>query len=271
VSDGPTPAQAGMPPLVRLSVEGAVATITLDSPHNRNALSARLQAELSDHLSAAAAADAVRVVVLTHTGGTFCAGADMAEAMSAGMEEGARTMLALLRAIVALPKPVVAAVRGHVRAGGLGLVGACDVALVTDESTFAFTEALLGLAPAVISLTTLSRLTERDAAVKYLTGEKFGGVEAARAGLATESVAADGFDAALAALVGDLSKASPQGLRETKELLNRGLLERIDRDGGRLAAVSARLFSSDEGHEGMLAFRERRQPSWSRETDESGI
>jgi enoyl-CoA hydratase len=127
-------------PLVRSDVRAGAATITLDSPHNRNALSARLQAELSAQLEAAAADDAVRVVVLTHTGGTFCAGADLAEAVSVGMEEGARAMLALLRQIAALPKPVVAAVRGHVRAGGIGLVGACDVAVVADNSTYAFTE-----------------------------------------------------------------------------------------------------------------------------------
>jgi enoyl-CoA hydratase len=271
VADDQTPAPSGAAPLVRLDVGGPVATITLDSPHNRNALSARLQAELSAHLANASADEDVRVIVLTHTGGTFCAGADMSEAVAVGMEDGARTMLGLLRSIVALPKPVVAAVSGHVRAGGLGLVGACDVALVTDDSTFAFTEALLGLTPAVISLTTLSRLTERDAALKYLTGAKFDGVEAARAGLATAALAAADFDVALAAVVGDLAKASPQGLRETKALLNRGMLERIDRDGADLAALSARLFGSDEGREGMLAFRERRVPSWAAKADNSGI
>jgi enoyl-CoA hydratase len=275
VADDDTSAESGADslagPLVRLVVEGPIATITLDSPHNRNALSARLQAELSAHLAAAGADDDVRVVVLAHTGGTFCAGADMSEAVAVGMEEGARTMLGLLRSIAALPKPVVAAVRGHARAGGLGLVGACDIALVTDDSTFAFTEALLGLTPAVISLTTLSRLAERDAALKYLTGARFDGIEAARAGLATTAVAADGFDAALARIVADLVKASPQGLRETKALVNRGLLERIDRDGDSLATLSARLFGSDEGREGMLAFRERRAPWWAAQVDDSGI
>jgi enoyl-CoA hydratase len=249
-------------PYVRLSVDGSVATITLDSPHNRNALSARLQAELAERLADAEHDDTVRVVVLTHTGGTFCAGADLTEAVAVGMEQGARTMLGLLRQLAALSKPVIAAVRGHVRAGGLGLVGACDVALVTDDSSFAFTESLLGLTPAVISLTTLSRLSERDAALKFLAGGRFDGPEAARSGLATRSVAAEVFDAELAAIVGDLSKASPQGLRETKRLLNRALVERIDRDGDRVAELSARLFGSDEAREGMLAFRERREPAW---------
>jgi enoyl-CoA hydratase len=205
----------------------------------------------------------VRVVVLTHTGETFCAGADMAEALAVGMEASARSMLGVLRAIAAHPKPVIAAVRGHARAGGLGLLGACDFAVVADDATFAFTEALLGLTPAVISLTTLSRLTERDAAAKFLTGAVFDGAEAARCGLATRSVPGDDVDEAVADIVAQLRAASPQGLRETKALLNDGLVRTIDRDGADLAALSARLFGSDEGREGMLAFRERRPPSWS--------
>jgi enoyl-CoA hydratase len=255
-----SPSPAGL--LVRLQVEGPVATITLDSPHNRNALSARLQGELGERLAAAGDDSAVRVVVLTHTGETFCSGADMSEAVSVGMDEGARTMLGLLRAIATLPKPVVAAVRGHVRAGGIGMVGACDLAVVTADSSFAFTEALLGLTPAVISLTTLSRLSEREAAAKFLTGSRFDGVEAARAGLVTRAVSRDGFEDALSLLLAELNAASPQGLRETKALLNRALVERIDRDGGDLAALSARLFASAEAREAMLAFRERRAPSW---------
>jgi enoyl-CoA hydratase/carnithine racemase len=250
-----------------MSVAGQVATITLDSPHNRNALSSRLQAELRAHLAASGGADDVRVVVLTHAGRTFCSGADLSEAGSVGMDEGARTMLGLLSAIASLPKPVVAAVRGHVRAGGLGLIGACDIAVSTDDSTFAFTEALIGLTPAVISLTTLSRLTERDAAMKFLTGAAFDGPEAARTGLVTRSVPAEDFDDVVADVLADLLKASPQGLRETKALLNRSLLARIDRDGADLAALSARLFGSDEGREGMLAFRERRRPWWSPESE----
>ncbi|MGH3508335.1 MAG: enoyl-CoA hydratase-related protein, partial [Nocardioidaceae bacterium] len=155
--------------LVRLAVSAPVATITLDSPANRNALSRRLVSELRDHLQAADRSDDVRVIVLTHTGSTFCAGADLAEAVEVGMEEGTRSLLALLRHVTELSTPVAAVVRGHVRAGGLGLVGACDLAIVTEDATFAFTEALLGLTPAIISLTTRGKLGERDAARLYLT------------------------------------------------------------------------------------------------------
>ncbi len=249
--------------LVRMGVQRHVATITLDSPRNRNALSQRLVAELTDHLHTAAGTGGVRVVVLTHTGEAFCAGADLAEAVEIGMEHGTRSLLALLQVVAELSIPVVAVVRGHVRAGGVGLIGACDLVLVSEESTFAFNESLLGLTPAIISLTTRSRLGERDLARKYLTGATFDGVEAARSGLVTQAVPAGELDAALAALVAELAKASPQGLRETKALLNRPLLEQIAAEGEGLVGWSARLFSSEEAREGMTAFRERRPPSWS--------
>ena len=248
--------------LVRLTVSAPVATITLDSPANRNALSRRLVSELRDHLRAADRSGDVRVIVLTHTGGTFCAGADLAEAVEVGMEEGTRSLLALLRHVTELSTPVVAVVRGHVRAGGLGLVGACDLAIVTEDATFAFTEALLGLTPAIISLTTRGKLGERDATRLYLTGQTFTGVEAARVGLVTSVVSAEELDPAVDALVAQIGRVSPQGLRETKALLNRDGLARIDAEGERLVELSARLFASEEAREGMSAFRERRAPRW---------
>jgi enoyl-CoA hydratase/carnithine racemase len=250
------------PGLVGLDVSDQVATITLDSPANRNALSRRLVAELSAHLQAADGRSDVRAIVVTHTGNTFCSGADLIEAAEQGMGDATRSLLRLLRLVVALPTPVVAVVKGHVRAGGVGLVGACDLAVCTDASTFAFTEALLGLAPAIISLTTRSRLSEREAAVKYLTGEAFDGTEAARCGLLTASVSPADIDVAVSSLLAEVLRASPQGLTETKRLLNAPLLERMDADGGRLVELSARLFASEEARAAMAAFRERRAPPW---------
>jgi len=255
--------------LVHLDILGRVATVTLDSPGNRNALSSQLVAELTRHLQSAERSGDIRVIVLTHTGNTFCAGADLAEAMEIGMEQATRSLLGLLRAVVRLEKPVIALVRGHARAGGVGLVGACDFALVSEQSTFAFTESLLGLAPAIISLTTRSRLGDRDAARKYLTGVTFDGIEAARSGLVSEAAAEKSLDARLAQLVADFSKVSPQGLRETKRLLNEGLLRRMDADGDSLVQLSAGLFASAEAREGITAFRERRLPHWATESDDS--
>ncbi|WP_455351478.1 enoyl-CoA hydratase family protein [Streptomyces sp. SYSU K217416] len=171
-------------------------------------------------------------------------------------------LVRLMRGIVEMPKPVVARVAGHVRAGGLGLLGACDISVAGPGASFAFTEARLGLAPAVISLPLLPRLDPRAAARYYLTAERFDAPEAARIGLVT--LAADDPDAALAPVLDALRAASPQGLAESKRLLTTEVLRAFDRDTDDLAALSARLFASDEAREGMTAFLQRRDPAWAR-------
>jgi enoyl-CoA hydratase len=246
--------------LVQYSADRGIARIALDSPRNRNALSAALVGQLTQALADAAADDAVRAVELTHTGSTFCAGADLSEASQGGMKAGAERVIALLKLIVSLPKPVVGSVDGHVRAGGLGLVGACDIAVAGPKSTFAFSEVKLGLAAAMISLTTLPRMDPRAASRFYLTGETFDAATAARIGLITEAV--EDIDAGTMAVLDALRAASPQGLRETKPLLTTGLLDGFDARAGGLAELSARLFDSPEAAEGMAAFLEKRPPSW---------
>jgi enoyl-CoA hydratase len=241
-----------------------VAKLTLNSPHNRNALSVGLVSQLHQGLRDAAADPAVRVVVLGHTGGTFSAGADLSQASGGDPHDmavaRALEMAALMRAIVESPRPVIAAINGHVRAGGFGLVGACDIAVAGPASSFALTEARIGVAPAIISLTLLPKMSARAAARYYLTGAKFDAGEAAAIGLITMAV--DDVDAAVASLVADIGKGSPQGLAASKALTTAAVLEGFDRDAERLAKESARLFVSDEAHEGMLAFLEKRAPSW---------
>ncbi|HXW88854.1 MAG TPA: enoyl-CoA hydratase family protein [Streptosporangiaceae bacterium] len=246
--------------LVQYSAERGIARIALDSPRNRNALSAALVSQLTDALADAAADDSVRAVELTHTGNTFCAGADLSEASQGGMRAGAERVLALLRRIVGLPKPVVGSIDGHARAGGLGLVGACDIVLAGPSSTFAFSEVRLGLAPAMISLTTLPRLEPRAASRYFLTGETFDAPTAARIGLVTEAV--QDIDAGTLAVLDTLRRCSPQGLRETKPLLTAGILDAFEARASALAEQSARLFASDEAAEGMAAFLEKRPPAW---------
>jgi enoyl-CoA hydratase len=246
--------------LVQYSVDRGIARIALDSPRNRNALSAALVEQLTEALTEAGADDTVRAVELTHTGSTFCAGADLTETSQGGMKAGATRVLTLLRGIVALPKPVVGSIDGHVRAGGLGLLGACDIVLAGPASTFAFSEVRLGLAPAMISLTTLPRMDPRAASRYYLTGETFDVATAARIGLVTEAV--DDIDAGTLAVLDALRKCSPQGLRETKPLLTAGILDAFAARAEALAAQSARLFASDEAAEGMSAFLAKRPPSW---------
>ncbi|NLV56315.1 MAG: enoyl-CoA hydratase family protein [Acidimicrobiales bacterium] len=250
--------------VVHLRVERGIATITLDSPANRNALSAALVTQLAAHLAAAVADDAARAVVLAHTGTTFCAGADLAEAArEGGPGKGTARLVDLLRSILEAPVPVVGRIDGHVRAGGMGLVGACDVVIAGPSSTFALTEARLGLSPAMISLTVLPRLTDRAASRTFLTGETFGPAEAVAIGLITE--AADdgaGLDAALDRYAEAFRRSSPQGLAESKALTTRAMLRAFDRDADELAATSARLFASDEAQEGIASFMEKRPPRW---------
>ncbi|WP_139980075.1 enoyl-CoA hydratase family protein [Nocardioides litoris] len=251
------PAAGAADELVHLAVDEAVATITLDSPHNRNALSRQLVTELADRLDRAAADDAVRVVVVTSADRVFCSGADLSEASTDGMEAGTRAIVALQRSIVAMGKPVVAVVRGPVRAGGTGIVAACDVVVAAEEASFALTEVKLGLAPAVISLTVLPRLTSRAAAWACLGGATFRGAEAVEMGLVTRAVPADRLDEVAREVCAELATGAPQGLRETKALLSRDLLDRIDARADEVAALSARLFASDEARQAMTAFLSR--------------
>ncbi|MET9427306.1 MULTISPECIES: enoyl-CoA hydratase family protein [unclassified Streptomyces] len=243
-----------MTSLVTTAHERGITTLTLNSPDNRNALSARVVGELAEALEACGKDPAVRAVVLTHAGPTFSAGADLKAPPSP------YTFVALLRAIVELPKPVVARVTGHVRAGGLGLVGACDIVAAGAEADFALTEARLGVAPAVISLTLLPRLDPAAASRYYLTGERFDAAEAARIGLVT--VVGDDVDAALAPVLDGLRRGSPQGLAESKRLVTARVLETFERDAEDLVQRSASLFASAEAREGMTAFLERRDAAW---------
>ncbi|WP_434582266.1 enoyl-CoA hydratase family protein [Carbonactinospora thermoautotrophica] len=249
--------------LVHLDVDGVIGVITLDSPHNRNALSARLVAELSDRLDQAAADDAVRAILLRSAGPVFCSGADLTEA--AEVEPGARALARVLRAMVSARKPVVAKVAGPVRAGGVGLVAAADIALVADTVTFAFPEVRLGLCPAVISLTTLPRMEPRAAARYFLTGEEFSAAEAARIGLITQAVPAEELDAVTDRVLDRLRQAAPKALERTKGLLTRAERAVIDDLSEHLVSLTAELFASAEGREGIRAFLERRPPAWARQ------
>lgn len=231
-----------------------VETLSLDAPERRNALSAALVGELADALTDAGKDAGVRAVVLTHTGTTFSAGADLRD------PPAPEAFVGLLRQIVELPRPVVARVTGHVRAGGLGLLAACDISVASHAATFAFTEVRIGVAPAVISLPLLPRTDPRALARYYLTGERLDTAEAARIGLLT--AAGEDVDDTLAPILDGLRRSAPEALAETKRLLTARVLETFDRDAADLTALSARLFASAHAREGMTAFLERRDPEW---------
>jgi methylglutaconyl-CoA hydratase len=245
--------------LVHSSVTAGVATLTLDSQPNRNALSAQLMSELAAGLAAAVADDTVRVIVLTHAGRVFCSGADLkatAVATAAG-DMPVASVPTLLDALASSPKPVVARVGGPARAGGIGLIAACDVAVAGRSATFAFTEVRLGVVPAVISVAVLPMLAPRAARELFLTGEVFDATRAAEIGLVTRVVDDGDLDAEVARYVDMLALGAPGALATTKDLL-----AHPSKDYAALSALSAERFASPEGREGVTAFAEKRRPSW---------
>ena len=248
-----------MPELVHLEVAEQVATITLDSERNRNALSKQLVTELAVHLATADAEPVAKAVLIRSAGTVFCSGADMTEAVSGGMAEGAKAIVALQRQIATATKPVVVELGGPVRAGGLGIVGAADIVIAAESVTFQLTEVRLGLAAAIISLTVHARMTPRSAALTTLGGAVFTGEQAAAYGLVTRAEPAIGLTPTVVEICLELATGSPQGLRESKAILNRDLVARIDAHGEEMATLSARLFASDEARAAMTAFLNRKK------------
>src|SRR5690606_7948237 len=234
-----------------------IATITLDSPANRNALSRALVTGLDLALRAAEADENVRVALIQSSDKVFCSGADLSEALGEGMEAGALRIVALQRLIATMSTAVVTKNLGAVRAGGIGIIAAADVAIAAEDSTFVLTEVKLGLAAAIISLTVHHRMNPRAASLTTLGGEKFSGGQAAAYGLVTEAVPADRLDARVAEVCASLASGAAQGIRESKRILNRDLVERIDAHGEEMATLSARLFASDEARAAMTAFLSR--------------
>jgi enoyl-CoA hydratase/carnithine racemase len=233
-------------------VEG-VATVTLNSPANRNALSQQLLVDLHAALDAAEDSRA-RVVVLTHTPPVFCAGADLKE-RSTGLVDSTSFVSAIQR-LGAMSAPVIAAVDGPVRAGGVGLMAACDLVVVNSSITFAFTEVRIGVAPAVITGPILQRCPWSKMAGPYLTGEVFDAVRALDMGLVTHI--SNDVAATVAELSRNIMLGGPVAVAATKRLL------REVHSMPELQALSESLFVSEEGREGMTAFAEKRLPRWAR-------
>ena len=239
--------------LVHRADHDRVAVLTLDSPANRNALSRRLVADLTQHLAEAGADESLHAVLLRSSHPVFCAGADLKEAATVDMVESARGIIALQRAIADLPVPVVCRLDGSVRAGGLGLVASADVVVCRDDVTFALTEVRLGLAAAVISIPLRARLSSRAASDWFLTGRAVGADEAREQGLVTHVVPADGVDATVDGVLDDLRAGARQGLVEAKRLLNSDLVAAFDDRGDEMARLSGLLFHSAVAQERMAA------------------
>jgi methylglutaconyl-CoA hydratase len=247
---------------VRYRVSGGVATLTMDQPHNRNALTPALLGGLAGGLAAALANDAVGAIVLTHTGPAFCAGADLAGAPKPKPRRKEPGLADVLEDIQDAPKPVVARVAGHCVGGGIGLAAACDISIAGSEAKFAFTEVRVGVAPAIISVVCLPKIRRADALELFLSGERISAARAAEVGLITRAVPSDDLDTEVAAVLARLLAGGPSALAAAKRLVY--TIPGMERKAAfaRTTELSQSLFASAEAAEGMAAFQEKRLPSW---------
>jgi len=254
------------PQEVLYDLTDGVATITLNRPDLRNRLSIEALRALHAALAQAAQDDEARVVVLTGTGNTFCAGADLSGASSAASEDklwsGPRAIVNVLESILDHPKPVIARVQGHVAGGGNGLVAACDLSVAVESAKFAFSEVRLGVAPAVISVVCLRRMHVADGYDLLLTGERVSAERAVSSGLVNKVVEDEALDAAVAVYIDQLRRGGPKALAATKALLRRvPTMERTEAFEW-TAELSATLFASEEAQAGMGAFFKREPAPW---------
>jgi methylglutaconyl-CoA hydratase len=245
-----------------------VVTLTLDRPEVRNAFGPELMDALRAALDALAPRDDVRVVILTGAGTVFSAGADltwMRSMVEYSYDEqiaDSRQLDALFHAVNHFPAPVVARVNGHALAGATGLVACSDVVVAVRDAKFGFTEARLGLAPAVISTYVQPKLGIAAARRYFLTGELFDAEQAHALGLVHEVCDPDDLDDRVAAVVDALLAAAPGAQRAIKELIPRVAAATEDEARELTVPVISRLRVSEEGQEGMRSFFEKRAPSW---------
>ncbi len=251
-------------------IDAGVGIITLNRPERHNAFDDVMISDLEDAIGMMANEPAVRVVVISSTGKSFCAGADiqwMQRAVNYSLEENrgdAGELAEMLRRIADCPKPVIARIQGPVYGSGVGLVAACDMAVATFETRFALTEVKLGVIPAVTCPHVLAAIGARYAGRYMLTAERFSAAEAYRIGLIHEMVAdEESLDDAIGEWVEALLKNGPHALAECKSLI-RSVSGRplgpkvIEYTVDRLANIRV----SPEGQEGLTAFLEKRKPDW---------
>lgn len=245
-----------------------VATLTLNRPEKHNAMSAQMIAELRQAAVQLGETNDVRVVVLTGAGKSFCAGGDlgwMQAQMAADPETRfveARKLAEMLNALNTLPKPLIGALQGNAFGGGVGMAAVCDVAIGVDSLKMGLTETRLGLIPATIGPYVIARMGEARARRVFMSARLFDAAEAVELGLLARAVPADELDAAIEAEVQPYLSCAPGAVASAKALV-RDLGPRIDAaviDHTIRALVDR--WETDEAHEGISAFFDKRKPSW---------
>ena len=246
-----------------------IATLTLNLPEKHNALAPQMITDLHRAADAIAADQAIRAVVLTGAGKSFCAGGDLGwmkdqfQAPRKERIEEARKLANMLGALNELPKPLIGRVNGQAYGGGMGMISVCDVAVAADTARFGFTEVRLGLIPATISPYVLARMGEGMARRVFASARLFDAQEARDLGLIARVVAPDALDEAVEAEVRPYLAAAP-GAVATSKALARSLGPKIDAQTiERTIALLADSWETPEAHEGVSAFFDKRKPDWS--------
>ncbi len=250
--------------------QGPLGLVTLNRPDRHNAFDDTLIAELTECLRSMEAEDGIRVVILAAAGRSFSAGADlnwMKRMAAYSKDDNLRDAMglgALMRTLAHLQKPTIARVQGAAYGGGVGLIACCDIVVATHTATFSFSEAKLGLVPAVISPYAIAAIGERAARRYFLTAERFEAAEAWRLGLVHEICPGEAeMDEKIGEIVDALLACGPVAQREAKALIRavagRPVASELIQD---TAERIAKLRASPEGREGITAFLEKRRPAW---------
>lgn len=245
-----------------------IATITLNRPDKRNAISY----ELIDDLTAAlkqAAESAAQIVILTGAGSAFCAGMDLEnlkQLTSRSHDDNIKdseTMARLFRTIYDFPKPTIAAVNGPAIAGGCGIATMCDFTIASEEAKFGYSEVKIGFIPAIVSTFLIRQVGEKRARDLLLTGRIIGAREAQQFGLVTDVVAAHELQRWCRELAGQLMENSPSSLKATKKLLGGFAADDLNEHIRRAVSDNAQIRTTDDFREGITSFLEKRRPKWS--------
>jgi methylglutaconyl-CoA hydratase len=252
---------------LQLALEDAIATITLNRPEKRNAVSFTLVGELLAALDEVERGGA-QALIVTGAGKAFCAGLDLEELKSLlgkthdeNVKDSAR-MAALFRRIYDFPKPTIAAVNGAAIAGGTGIATMCDFTLAVPEAKFGYTEVRIGFVPAIVSSVLVWQVGHKIARDLLLTGRLFDAAEAHRFGLVNEVVAPEALRERARALAGQLLENSPTSLRATKKLINGFIAASLDQQIADAVEDNARIRTTADFREGVTAFLEKRKPRW---------
>jgi methylglutaconyl-CoA hydratase len=252
---------------IQLAYDGGVATITLNRPEKRNAISFELIDDLLGALHEVAKSDAI-VLIVTGAGKAFCSGLDLDNLkalLGRTPEENlkdSRTMVQLFRSLYEFPKVTIAAVNGAAIAGGTGLALLCDFTLAVPEAKFGYTEVRIGFVPAIVSTFLLRQVGEKQARDLLLTGRLFGAEEAVRLGLVSEIVLADDLMPRARALAALLMESSPSSLRATKQLLTDHARAELDSQIDAAVRENAAIRTTVDFREGIMSFLEKRKPVW---------